>query len=108
MVKLTAIVLLGALFYPLGDFLARKDDRGGQKEASPHRKGRNGAAAPPRQRDAVALFHHCCSAPPAYKEAESEIKASYFLGEPATLAALVVTSAGAADESQHPIRFIWA
>lgn len=93
LVKLTVIVLLGALFYPLGDFPGRKDDRGGQKEASLHRKGRNGRAAPPRQRDAVALFHHCCSAPPVCKEAESEIKTSYFWGEPATLAALVVTSA---------------
>lgn len=72
MVKLTVIVLLGALFYPLGDFLARKDDGGGQKEASLHRKGRNWCA--PRQRDAVALFHHCCSAPPVYKEAEGEIR----------------------------------
>lgn len=89
------IVLLGALFRPLADFLAGKGRQRRSKRSFPSQEGQNRAPLHPPPRAAVALFHHRRSALPVYKDTESEIKTIwvFFLDEPATLPASVVTSA---------------
>lgn len=91
--KLTVIVLLGALFHPLADFLAGKGRQRRSKRSFPSQEGQKRAPQHPPLRGAVAFFHHRRSVPPVYEDTESEKTFGSFLDEPATLPASVVASA---------------